>query len=83
MAIASYESQWIVEWLTWHRLVGVGRFILFDIVPGGDKGGDTPGDSNGSSLSEILKPWRVEGSVLLVEVDWDGSSLFRRAAMHN
>ncbi|KAK4702350.1 hypothetical protein P7C70_g3875, partial [Phenoliferia sp. Uapishka_3] len=62
--IASHESRYLVEWLTWHRLIGVERFILFDIVPGGDQG------HGSGTLRELLRPWREEGVVTLVEVGW-------------
>ncbi|KAM0753469.1 hypothetical protein T439DRAFT_155786 [Meredithblackwellia eburnea MCA 4105] len=57
--IASHERDYLVEWITWHRLVGVERFVLFDVVPGGDEG-----------LKELLRPWREEGVVVLVECEW-------------
>lgn len=59
VAIASHESRFLVEWLTYHRLAGVAQFILLDIIPGGDQGGDD-GDANvpGESLAELLA---VEG----------------------
>ncbi|BGP13145.1 hypothetical protein JCM10213_000277 [Rhodosporidiobolus nylandii] len=57
-AVPTHEERFLPEWLTWHRLLGVERFFLFDNAP-----------SRG--MRRLLRPWIEEGSVVLYEIDYD------------
>lgn len=50
------------EWLTWHRLLGVERFFLFDNAPTVE-------------MRRLLRPWIEEGSVVLYEIDYNGAPI--------
>ncbi|GAA5892062.1 hypothetical protein JCM8208_001424 [Rhodotorula glutinis] len=56
-AVATHEEQCLPEWLTWHRLVGVERFYLFDNAPS-------------LHMRRLLRPWIQEGSVVLYELGY-------------
>ncbi|GAA5938972.1 hypothetical protein JCM1841_002726 [Sporobolomyces salmonicolor] len=59
-AVPTHENQYLPEWITWHRLLGVQRFYLFDNDPS-------------LELRRLLRPWLEEGSVVLYELDYDSS----------
>lgn len=59
-AVPTHEELYLPEWITWHRLVGVERFYLFDNSP-----------SRG--MRRLLKPWIDEGSVVLYELHYKGA----------
>lgn len=59
-AVATHEDQFLPEWLTWHRLVGVDRFYLFDNHPS-------------LEMRRLLRPWIQEGSVVLYELGYQGA----------
>lgn len=59
-AVATHEEQFLPEWLTWHRLVGVERFYLFDNSPS-------------LAMRRLLRPWIQEGSVVLYELEYQGA----------
>ncbi|BGP45101.1 hypothetical protein JCM10450v2_000918 [Rhodotorula kratochvilovae] len=56
-AVATHEEQFLPEWITWHRLVGVERFYLFDNSPS-------------RRMRRLLRPWIDEGSVVLYELEY-------------
>ncbi|SGY66681.1 BQ5605_C004g02695 [Microbotryum silenes-dioicae] len=56
-SIATHEEEFLVEWITWHRLLGVERIYLFDNKP-------TLG------MRKLLRPWLEEGSVVLYELKY-------------
>ncbi|BGP29146.1 hypothetical protein JCM10296v2_000884 [Rhodotorula toruloides] len=56
-AVPTHEEQYLPEWITWHRLVGVERFYLFDNSPS-------------RRMRRLLKPWIDEGSVVLYELHY-------------
>lgn len=60
-ATPTHEGPFLVEWLTWHRLVGIQRFYLFDNSPSPE-------------MRELLRPWLEEGSVVLYELDYPRAS---------
>ncbi|GAA5860309.1 hypothetical protein JCM3774_000376 [Rhodotorula dairenensis] len=62
-AIPTHEEQYLPEWLTWHRLIGVERFYLFDNSPS-------------VRMRRLLRPWIEEGSVVLFDLFYpDGTDI--------
>ncbi|GAA5830655.1 hypothetical protein JCM11251_002551 [Rhodosporidiobolus azoricus] len=59
-AVPTHEEQYLPEWLTWHRLLGVERFFLFDNSPS-------------LEMRRLLRPWIEEGAVVLYEIQYDES----------
>ncbi|GAA6006915.1 glycosyltransferase family 2 protein [Rhodotorula paludigena] len=57
-AVPTHEEQYLPEWLTWHRLVGVERFYLFDNQPS-------------TRMRRLLRPWIDEGTVVLYELEYE------------
>ncbi|GAA5903471.1 hypothetical protein JCM6882_006556 [Rhodosporidiobolus microsporus] len=57
-AVPTHEEQYLPEWITWHRLLGVERFFLFDNAPS-------------LEMRRLLRPWIEEGSVVLYEIQYD------------
>ncbi|GAA6043995.1 hypothetical protein JCM8097_000181 [Rhodosporidiobolus ruineniae] len=57
-AVPTHEEQYLPEWITWHRLLGVERFFLFDNSPS-------------MSMRRLLRPWIEEGVVVLYEIDYE------------
>lgn len=56
-AAATHENAFLPEWLVYHRLLGVERFVLFDNSPT-------------EEMRELLRPFLDEGSVLLYELQY-------------
>ncbi|KWU42257.1 hypothetical protein RHOSPDRAFT_36206 [Rhodotorula sp. JG-1b] len=54
-AIPTHEEQYLPEWLTWHRLIGVERFYLFDNSPS-------------LRMRRLLRPWIEEGTVVVFDL---------------
>ncbi|TKA53300.1 hypothetical protein B0A53_04318 [Rhodotorula sp. CCFEE 5036] len=62
-AIPTHEEQYLPEWLTWHRLIGVERFYLFDNSPS-------------LRMRRLLRPWIEEGTVVLFDLFYpDGTNI--------
>ncbi|GAA5874974.1 hypothetical protein JCM8547_002139 [Rhodosporidiobolus lusitaniae] len=59
-AVPTHEERYLPEWITWHRLLGVERFFLFDNAPT-------------LEMRRLLRPWIEEGSVVLYELEYDES----------
>ncbi|GAA5971466.1 hypothetical protein JCM11641_008364 [Rhodosporidiobolus odoratus] len=57
-AVPTHEEAFLPEWITWHRLLGVERFHLFDNDPS-------------RRMRRLLRPWIEEGSVVLYEIDYE------------
>ncbi|GAA5991489.1 hypothetical protein JCM10908_005727 [Rhodotorula pacifica] len=71
-AIPTHEEQYLPEWLTWHRLIGVERFYLFDNSPS-------------LEMRRLLRPWIEEGTVVLFELSYpegtDIGSVYQQDAL--
>ena len=59
-AIPTHEEQYLPEWLTWHRLIGVERFYLFDNSPS-------------LRMRRLLRPWIEEGTVVVFDLFYPGA----------
>ncbi|GAA6005279.1 hypothetical protein JCM10207_002924 [Rhodosporidiobolus poonsookiae] len=57
-AVPTHEELFLPEWITWHRLLGVERFYLFDNAPS-------------LEMRRLLRPWIEEGVVVLYDLAYD------------